>query len=451
MLRAITWSLVLCLPFPAALGQDPPAKEDKAKAIGKDLKFDGKLTADDPKDQVLQNSYHKVHTLKLEAGTTYVIDLKSFQFDSFLRLEDAKKKQLAQDDDGGGFPHARITYTPGRTDDYRIIVTTFKPGETGAYNLTIRQPSGVEKKLRGLEVELQKSQQGLEKEFRAARSDEDREKIRERYFELLAQHMEKVGNFAQENAGDPSAQEAQRTILQLAGSLGNSDSPGVGKSLQAAYGKTKQENLKNVIGLALGKNLQKQYEKAYQNKVKAAAGLEAEAEKVLSQVADNATGPLQQQVQNVLFDLKNLTVGKKAPDIEGEDLDGKKFKLSDYKGKVVSLVFWGSWCPPCRAMIPHERELVKKMQDRPFALIGVNSDKDKEALGQFREKEKITWRSFWNGAGGTGGPISQAYRVSAWPSIWVLDANGVIRYRHVRGEAMERAVESLLKEQDKSK
>ena len=52
----------------------------------------------------------------------------------------------------------------------------------------------------------------------------------------------------------------------------------------------------------------------------------------------------------------NLAVGKPAPEIEGVDVDGKPLKLSDYKGKVVVLVFWGSWCGPCMAQVPHERE-----------------------------------------------------------------------------------------------
>ena len=96
-------------------------------------------------------------------------------------------------------------------------------------------------------------------------------------------------------------------------------------------------------------------------------------------------------------------------------------------------------------MYPHERSLVKKMEGKPFALIGVNSDDDREALKAVLPMEGITWRSFWNG-GGTNGPISRAWRVNGWPSIWVIDAHGVIRYRDVRGDAMDRAVEQLVRE-----
>ncbi len=97
-------------------------------------------------------------------------------------------------------------------------------------------------------------------------------------------------------------------------------------------------------------------------------------------------------------------------------------------------------------MYPHERSLVKRLADEPFALIGVNSDKDKEALKQVLVDESITWRSFWNGPEGTSGPIAAAWNVRGWPTIYVMDHEGVIRYKGVRGEAMDKAVDTLLAE-----
>ena len=99
-------------------------------------------------------------------------------------------------------------------------------------------------------------------------------------------------------------------------------------------------------------------------------------------------------------------------------------------------------------MYPHERSLVKRLENRPFALIGINSDADRDKLKKVLEVEKITWRSFWNGPKGTGGPISEAWHVRGWPTIYVLDGAGVIRYRDVRGEDMDRAVDELLKEME---
>lgn len=96
-------------------------------------------------------------------------------------------------------------------------------------------------------------------------------------------------------------------------------------------------------------------------------------------------------------------------------------------------------------MYDHERSLVKRLQSKPFALIGVNSDRNRDAIKTVMKKENITWRSFWNG-GSTRGPISTEWGVRAWPTIYVLDAKGVIRYKNVRGKKMDEAVDTLLKE-----
>ncbi len=97
-------------------------------------------------------------------------------------------------------------------------------------------------------------------------------------------------------------------------------------------------------------------------------------------------------------------------------------------------------------MYPHERSLVKQLADKPFALIGVNSDKDLEKLREVVKEKNITWRSFWNGPQGTGGPISTEWGVSGWPTIYVLDAEGKIRYKQVRGAEMDKAITTLLAE-----
>jgi hypothetical protein len=96
-------------------------------------------------------------------------------------------------------------------------------------------------------------------------------------------------------------------------------------------------------------------------------------------------------------------------------------------------------------MYPHERSLVKRLAGKPFALLGVNSDKDREVLKDVMTEKEITWRSWWDG-GSTRGPIASQFNVSGWPTIYVLDAKGVIRYKGVRGVAMDKAVDTLLAE-----
>ncbi len=97
-------------------------------------------------------------------------------------------------------------------------------------------------------------------------------------------------------------------------------------------------------------------------------------------------------------------------------------------------------------MYPHERSLVKKLAGKPFALIGVNSDPDREGLKPVLQRERITWRSFWNGPLGTNGPIANKWKVEAWPSIWIIDHEGVIRYVDPEGDEIDRAIDALVAE-----
>lgn len=102
-------------------------------------------------------------------------------------------------------------------------------------------------------------------------------------------------------------------------------------------------------------------------------------------------------------------------------------------------------------MYPHERSLVKRLQDKPFALLGVNSDRDLAKLRPRLNKESITWRSFWNGPKGTRGSIAERFGVRGWPTIFILDHKGVIRFMNKRGMAMDAAVDKLLAEMPKEK
>ncbi len=102
-------------------------------------------------------------------------------------------------------------------------------------------------------------------------------------------------------------------------------------------------------------------------------------------------------------------------------------------------------------MIPHERSLVARLEDKPFALIGVNSDDDKVFYREQAKRNGVTWRSFWNGPLGPSGPIASTWGVTSWPTIYVLDHRGVSRCRGVRGADMDAAVDQLLGELEADK
>ncbi len=164
--------------------------------------------------------------------------------------------------------------------------------------------------------------------------------------------------------------------------------------------------------------------------------------------AKNAGRTLADSAKAQLYRIRNLSPGRVAPEIEGQDLDGEPMRLSDYRGRVVVLVFWGSWCGPCMRSIPMEKALAARLRDQPFAIVGVNSDPDREQVKGVVAQEGITWRSWFDG-GKTGGPIAERWNIRGWPAIIVIDKGGVIRSKglpHHTPRPLDDAVDSLLAE-----
>ncbi len=148
-------------------------------------------------------------------------------------------------------------------------------------------------------------------------------------------------------------------------------------------------------------------------------------------------------VSGELFARRSLAVGQEVPEVEGTDHEGETFKLSDLRGKVVVLTFSGNWCGPCVGMYPQERALVAKLKGKPFALVSVSTDADVETLKKSIASGEITWRCWWDG---TSGPITTRWGIEGFPSIFVLDPAGVIRFKDVRGDDLDKAVALLLGE-----
>lgn len=99
-------------------------------------------------------------------------------------------------------------------------------------------------------------------------------------------------------------------------------------------------------------------------------------------------------------------------------------------------------------MFPHERSLVKRLEGKPFALIGVNTDGNREMVKTRSKEDQITWRSFYDQS--TGGPICREWKVRSFPTIYVIDGQGKIRFMNVRGKQMDDAVDQLLAEMEKT-
>ena len=144
-----------------------------------------------------------------------------------------------------------------------------------------------------------------------------------------------------------------------------------------------------------------------------------------------------------LYDLEHLSVGKVAPEIEGEDLEGNKLKLSDYRGRIVVLSFWASWCGPCMQMVPSEIKLAERMKGKPFALVGVNGDAVKSDAKRAVEKENISWPSFWSKEGADG-PVPTIWNIQGWPIVFVLDPKGMIRFKGQDMNLINQKVDQLV-------
>jgi len=174
-------------------------------------------------------------------------------------------------------------------------------------------------------------------------------------------------------------------------------------------------------------------------------------EKLAKDYADvpmaNGRGTIGSTIKAALFELQNLSIGKVAPEVLCLNIDGDKDdKLSNYKGKVVVLDIWATWCGPCKAMIPHEREMNEKLKGKPFAFISISGDDKKETLTAFLEKEKMPWTHWFADRKG----ILKDWNIRFYPTMYILDHKGVIRAKGLRGEELEKKVIELIAEAEKS-
>jgi peroxiredoxin len=229
-----------------------------------------------------------------------------------------------------------------------------------------------------------------------------------------------------------------RRFVQRAAMSGAPD--GARPVLETVLEQNSSQELKGLACYALGVMA---FEKGGAKSAKEAEVYFARVAKDFAGIKAGRMGTLGEMAKGGLFELHNLQVGMKAPPAESKNLKGEKVSLADYQGKVVVLDIWTTWCGPCKAMIPHEREMVTKLKDKPFALISISVDEDKKELQEFLEKESMPWTHWWDGA---EAPLVKQWNVRFFPTIYVIDAKGVIRHKNIRGAELEKAVEKLVAE-----
>jgi peroxiredoxin len=138
-----------------------------------------------------------------------------------------------------------------------------------------------------------------------------------------------------------------------------------------------------------------------------------------------------------------LAVGAPFPVFSEKDVDGKPLSLADYKGKVVLIDFWATWCPPCRAEIPNVVAAYKKYHSQGFEVIGVSLDQDQEKLLSYTKGHDMAWPQFFDGQGWQN-KLAVKYGIESIPATYLLDTNGVILASNVRGEALDQALTKAL-------
>jgi hypothetical protein len=207
------------------------------------------------------------------------------------------------------------------------------------------EPSKATAALADVENAFQKAMQVAEKNYAEAKTQDAKDMALSTFYDESAQLVERCAKIGQDYAGTPEAQQAAQMAEQNLFMLGSAKSPAVAVVLRNLAEKASDKSLQGQAAVTLGRVLRNQYEKAYQDKNGKAQALYQEAEKTLTVMAKKFADQtnLGDQFKDALFELQNLSVGKRAPEIAAEDADGKKFKLSDYQGKVVVIDFWGNW------------------------------------------------------------------------------------------------------------
>ena len=143
---------------------------------------------------------------------------------------------------------------------------------------------------------------------------------------------------------------------------------------------------------------------------------------------------------------EGMEVGQRFPDFNVADAAGGSFSLAPFRGKVVLIDFWATWCGPCKEEMPNIASLYQTYHPQGFEIIGVSLDTDRNALVNYTQQMGITWPECFDGQGWDN-QIAKKYGISAIPMTYLLDRNGVIIGKDLRGNSLNAALEKAFADQ----
>ncbi|HVJ80157.1 MAG TPA: TlpA disulfide reductase family protein [Planctomycetia bacterium] len=173
-----------------------------------------------------------------------------------------------------------------------------------------------------------------------------------------------------------------------------------------------------------------------------------DVEKAKRYIADNKKAVEGTQLAQALDEmLDSLKILGTELAIAGPTLTGTEFDIKSLKGKVVLVDFWATWCGPCVGEIPHVKAAYDKYHSKGFEVVAISLDEDRKELEAMVKEKELPWTQVFfekKGDGGWSNPLASKYKINSIPATFLLDQNGKVVKRNLRGEALEKAVKKML-------